>query len=403
MTPKSIMLIAGEASGDANAAELVKALAETLPRYTDTDEVQPLTGGLRPTFFGAGGPRMAEAGVELAHDMTRESVVGLLEVAAKWRTFQRIFNKLLDLAIEREPDVIILIDFGEFNGRFAKAIRKHLRKHAGIFYNWQPKIVRYVSPQVWASRPGRAYKLPETIDLLLCLFSFEKEWYAKRVPQLKVEWVGHPIIDRHASSPPPPTSRPQPPSVVLLPGSRAGELKRHLPVMLEAARLISAKQNVRFLMILPSEAMAAQARRFGLDSIPNLEIQIGGLSQALSQATVSIASTGTVTLECAYFGVPTVAIYKTSAITYQIARRIIHVRFLAMPNLLADDVVFPELIQNEATGPKIAQETLSILTNPARHAEIQAKLKKIILSLGPTGAAHRAAQAIAKLLNGGNF
>lgn len=388
MTPRKIMFVAGEASGDFNAAELVKVLGEQLPGSS---------------FFGAGGQKMAEAGVELAFDMTAQSAVGLSDVLIKLPVFRRMFLELVRLAANRQPDVIILVDFGGFNRRFAAAIRNYVRSHASEIGAWNPRIVQYVSPQVWASRPGRAAKMAKDIDLLLCLFPFEKEWYAQRVPQLRVECVGHPLFDRHAqrgtASLPVAESRPdQPPRVVLLPGSRHAELRRHLPVIIAAAQIIATKTAVHFEMVLPNETLAAQARASGVASVPGLEIKIGGLSQALSTATIAVASTGTVTLECAYFGVPTVAIYKTSWSTYEIGRRIIKVRFLAMPNLLADRALFPELIQHDATGENIARESLALLNDAERRREVQEGLKEIMTSLGGPGAAERAAQAVIELL-----
>ena len=403
MNQKSVMLIAGEASGDAVAAELVRTLADALPQAAETDEVQPMTSSLRPRFFGAGGPKMAEAGVELAFDMTRQSAIGLSDVLKKLPVFERMFRQLLAMAKERQPDLIVLVDFGGFNRRFAHAIRKMVRASQSVFFNWSPKIVQYVSPQVWASRPGRGAKLAKDINLLLCLFPFEKQWYAQHVPQLRVECVGHPLFDRHAAAGfrfPVPRGLEQnteEPSIVLLPGSRTAELRRHLPEMVGAVQRISAQAKAHFTMVLPNDALLTQALTFGTDAIPNLKLQIGGLSSALARATLAIASTGTVTLECAYFAVPTVAIYKTSWSTYEIARRIIKVRFLAMPNLLADEVLFPELIQHDATAEKIARESLALLGNPNRRQEIQAKLQSIMTSLGGPGAGQRAARAIASL------
>src|ERR1041385_3264048 len=202
MAPKRFMLIAGEASGDMLAAELVRALREKLAGGPSrrTAESQPLQTALAPKFFGAGGPRLAAEGVELAFDLTQHSVIGLWEVIKNYGKFKRLFDQLLRLAIERQPDAIVCVDFSGFNRRFAHAVRQHVRSHRGPFYNWNPKIIQYVSPQVWASRPGRAHKLARDIDLLLTLFPFEKDWYAARVPELRVEFVGHPMIDRYASA-----------------------------------------------------------------------------------------------------------------------------------------------------------------------------------------------------------
>jgi lipid-A-disaccharide synthase len=181
MKPKAFMLIAGEASGDLLAAELVAAL-----RVAPESQANPFP----PEFFGAGGSHMAKAGVELAFDLTQHSVIGISEVAKKYFEFRRMFNLLFQLAIECQPDVIIGVDYGGFNLRFARAIKNHIRKHRSEFNNWNPKIVQYVSPQVWASRAGRAYEMAETHDLLLSIFPFEKAWYAERVPKLRVEFVG---------------------------------------------------------------------------------------------------------------------------------------------------------------------------------------------------------------------
>src|SRR6266516_5394320 len=185
----SLMLIAGEASGDLLAAELVKALKQS-------PEIRAMP--FPPEFFGAGGPRMAEAGVDLAVNLTQYSVIGLSDSLKQYWQFKRIFDQLFQLALEREPDVIICVDFSGFNRRFAGVIRKYIRARRGTFLNWDPKIVQYVSPQVWASRPSRARQLERDVDLLLSIFPFEKEWYARHAPGLRVEFVGHPMVDRFA-------------------------------------------------------------------------------------------------------------------------------------------------------------------------------------------------------------
>jgi len=373
MTPKTIMVVAGDPSGDAIAADLVRALAAALP-------------GAR--FIGAGGPRMAEAGVANSFDLTADAVIGLSDVWRKLPRFGRYKRELTRLAMAQKPELIILVDFSYFNQRLARAIRRQASA------DWRPSMVKYVSPQVWASRPGRAPDMARDFDLLLCLFPFEKDWYARHVPEFRVEFVGHPMFDRF----PAPVRKPSlVPTVLLLPGSRRAELKRHLPVMLGAARLIAAQQSVRFKLVTPSEEMAALARAFPADAGPEMEVQIGHLAEALSETTVAMASTGTVTLECAYFGVPAVALYKTSLQTYLIARQVVTVKYLSMPNILADEPLFPEFIQHEATAANLARAALELLANPARRAEIQSKLARVISTLGGPGAAHRAAAAILKL------
>ncbi len=398
------MVIAGEASGDALAAELVQALrVAVLDRDTSaTRDVQPIRTGLAPTFFGAGGPKLAAAGVELAFDMTQHAVIGLGEVLKNYAKFKRLFRQLLQLAIERQPDVIVCVDFSGFNRRFAQAVRRHVRKHLGPFFNWNPKIVQYVSPQVWASRPGRARAMATAYDLVLSIFPFEPEWYAARVPQLRVEFVGHPIIDRYANSERGKQGPREgaPPMIALLPGSRAGELRRHLPVVLGAwDKIKGTLPAASAVMVFPNEELLRTARAsFGNSPSDGLSFQVGGLAEQLGRASLAIASTGTVTMECAYFGVPTVALYKTSWSTYQIGKRIVQVKFLAMPNLLANAEIFPEFIQEAATPENVASAALGLLNDPAGRREVQSRLSNIVAGLGEHGANRRAAAAILSLI-----
>jgi len=379
------MLIAGEASGDLLAAELVSALRGQLP------DAQ---------FFGAGGAKMAADGVELAFDLTQHSVIGISDVLKKYFEFRRLFHQLLALAIERQPDVVIGVDYGGFNLRFGQAIKRYVRDNP--FSKWDPKIVQFVSPQVWASRPGRADKLARDYDLLLSIFPFEKAWYAKRVPQLRVEFVGHPMIGRFTNDDLRLTSGPRPSAsivnrqsqILLLPGSRKSELQRHLPVLLAALKLIQEKlPAVKAKMVLPNPSLMTLAKSLGAD----LEIQIGELPWALAESDVALASTGTVTMECAFFGVPTVTLYKTSWLTYQIARRIVTVKSLTMPNLLAGETVYPEFIQHYATPENLSRAALELLQDESRRTKIKLQLAKVISSLGEPGAAGRAANAVLSL------
>ena len=404
------MLIAGEASGDLLAAELVSALLAASKQGGD---------GRGPQFFGAGGAKMAEAGVELAFDMTEHAVVGFSDVVKNYFKFRRLFKQLIALAIKRKPDVIIGVDFGGFNLRFGHAVKQYVRDNP--FSKWNPKIVQFVSPQVWASRPGRADLLAADYDLLLSIFPFEKDWYAKRTPKLRVEFVGHPMVERFASE----KRVPQAPifknSILLLPGSRKSELQRHLPPMLGALKLIQSKlPEIRAKVVLPNrelkkelvksmnqitKELARGGRKIGLNSMPsdpesspnNVEFQIGSLPQALMQADLAIASTGTVTMECAFFGVPTVTLYKTSWFNYEIAKRIVTVKWATMPNILANEEIFPEFIQNAATPESISGAALELLQNESRRAKIKSQLAEIVSSLGETGATRRAAAAIQSL------
>ena len=378
MTPKTFMLIAGETSGDLLASELVSALREKLPDAK---------------FFGAGGPKMSAAGVDLAFDLTQHAVTGITDVLKNIFKFRQLFNQLLALASERQPDAIIGVDYGGFNLRFGHAIKEYVRTNTGA---WNPKIIQFVSPQVWASRPKRANRLAADYDLLLSIFPFEKDWYAQRVPKLRVEFVGHPMLDRTR---PPAVSNPidlATPQVLLLPGSRRSELQRHLPPMLDALKLIREKlPAAKAKMVLPNEALLPLAKSAGA----NVEIQIGRLPDALARADVALASTGTVTMECAFFGVPTVTLYKTSGLTYQIGKRLITVTSLTMPNLLAAETVYPEFIQDDATPENLAGAALALLQDPMRREKIKTQLTKIIASLGQPGAAKHAAAAVLSLFS----
>ncbi len=379
------MLIAGEASGDLLAAELVAALRGQLPGAQ---------------FFGAGGAKMSAAGVELAFDLTQHSVIGVSDVLKNLLKFRRLFNQLLALAIERKPDVVIGVDYGGFNLRFGQAVKKYVREN--LFSKWNPKIVQFVSPQVWASRPGRADKLARDYDLLLSIFPFEKDWYARRVPSLRVDFVGHPMIGRFTNddlrftrgSAAGASIVNRKSQILLLPGSRKSELQRHLPVMLAALKTIQEKlPAAKAKMVLPNPALVTLSKSLGA----NLEIQIGELPWALAESDVALASTGTVTMECAFFGVPTVTLYKTSWLTYQIAKRIVTVKSLTMPNLLAGETVYPEFVQHDATPENLSRAALELLQDEARRKQIKAQLVKIIASLGEPGAAGRAANAVLSL------
>ena len=416
MNPTSIMVIAGEPSGDALAAELVQALRAEAEFHCHPTVPELL-------FFGAGGPKLAAVGVELAVDMTAHAVIGLWEVIKHYGQFRRIFGDLLKLAVEKQPELLVCVDFSGFNRRFARAVRKAAARTKG---RWQPRIVQYVSPQVWASRPGRATKMADDYDLLLTIFPFEKDWYAKRAPKLRVEFVGHPLLDRFADWRGQPEPRPVPHEhlTLLLPGSRPGELARHLPPMLDAARRIGMEVDSGFLVVLPSEALLPvfvrhcrlfargqvnlpdtavtnlpQARALARQVFRGLDVQIGHLPEALCAATVALAATGTVTMECAFFKVPTIALYKTSWGTYQIGKRIVTVKYLAMPNLLAGEAIYPEFVQNAATGNNLSEAALLLLRTPSRREEMKAKLTRVIAALGSTGANVRAARAVWSLLD----
>ena len=388
---KTILMIAGEASGDLLGAELI----ESIRRQPGGDEVD---------FIGAGGPRMEAASLRPEFDLSEHAVVGIWEVLKNYFKFRRLFRHLFELATRREPDAIVLIDYPGFNLRFANAIRRYNAQGDGAFREWQPKIICYVSPQLWAWKEGRVHQVAKDIDLMLSIFPFEKDWYAERVPSFAVEFVGHPLVDRYPVAKPAEKTVPldpdlftEQPTLLLLPGSRRREIDKHLPVMLEAAVIFSEKIKTRLRMVLPREEMLDLARRH-IPTGTEIDLQAGGLAKALGQASLAIASSGTVTMECAWFRVPTVVLYKTSQLTNALGRALLKVPYLAMPNLLAEEELFPEFIQSAANADNLAEASLRLLRDKAERTRILDGLDRVATRLGQPGAAPRAAQAVLAIL-----
>lgn len=379
-----VMILAGEPSGDALAADLVSEIRRTVGE-----------GELIPSFFGIGGPKLKDAGVELLENMTRLTVFGLFDVARRFFHFKRIFRRVLKEAKQRQPKWIILVDYGGFNLRFAKALRSWSDKKANLFANWTPRIVYYVPPQVWASREGRAAVLASTVDLVISIFPFEKNWYRERFPKLPVKYVGDPMSTRfrhfrlsacaNASA-----SSSSPPQIALLPGSRPQEIGRHLPLMLEAFEKLRRFQECQATVVTPNPNLM---QRFQTMIPTDVKRQVGNAAEVLQRSTVAIAASGAVTRECAYLKVPAVVIYKLPWLDYQIAKRAVKIRHIAMPNILAGETIFPELIQEAATPKAIAQKALRLLNSEER-VRIAAALDRVILSLGPPGASRQAAREI---------
>ena len=386
-TPKTIFLIAGEASGDTLGTELINSIRN-----------QP--NGKNIEFIGTGGQKMKMAGLQQLFDLTEHAVVGFWEVLKNYFKFRKLFQQLINLAIKNEPDAIVLIDYPGFNLRFARAIRNHQRKGTGAFKKWQPKIIAFVSPQIWAWKENRLKQITSDFDLMLSIFPFEKSWYAKRAPNFAVEFVGHPLVDRFSiekAENKKTTSNPDlftdHPEVLLLPGSRQRELEKHLPVMLDAVATITTELKIKVRIVLPDEKMLSLAK----DIVPTgteIALQIGNLEKSLNHASLTIASSGTVTMECAWFRVPTVVLYKTSLITYTIGKLLLKVPYVAMPNILAEKEIFPEFIQNKATSDNIAKASLRILQDSIERQQILTGLEHIASQLGEPGATTRAAKAI---------
>ncbi len=354
------MFIAGEASGDNHSAVVIR---EIKARRPDAE------------IFGAGGPKMRDAGMELLVDLTEHAVVGLVEVLKHYGTFKKVFNQLIAEAERHKPDAVILTDYPGFNLRFAAQMKRR-----GI------KVIYFISPQVWAWRASRAKQIERDVDLLLTIFPFEKAWYAEHAPKLKVEFVGHPMKDRIQESEV--RSQKEERLVLLLPGSREKEVAKIFPVM--AAAIEKMPADVKFVAASVSERTAAMMEH------PRVEVQIGKAHELMQRATLAITASGTATMECAFFGCPMVVVYKVNPLTYLLGRMLVKVNWIAMPNVIAGREIVREFIQHDATPEAVATAANELLASEERRARMKEDLAKVIAALGEKGAGGRAAEAILK-------
>lgn len=351
------MFIAGEASGDANAAALIRAL------------------GRNVQTFGAGGPKMRAAGMELVLDLTQHAVVGLVEVLKNYGKFKRIFNDLVLEADLRKPDAVVLVDFPGFNLRFAAQMKKR-----GI------KVFYYISPQLWAWHASRAKQIERDVDLMLTIFPFEKAWYAKHAPKLRVEFVGHPFAERGQRS-----GMRSPKMVLLLPGSREREVAKIWPVM---AEVVDKMPDVKFV------AAAVDARTAAMMKHPRVRVEVGKARDWMREATLAITASGTATMECAFCGCPMIVVYKVNWLTYLVGRALVKVKWLGMPNVIAGRAIVPEFIQQEASPNRIVAAAKELIEDKAKRATMQRELATVISTLGGPGAGERAARLILASLRG---
>jgi lipid-A-disaccharide synthase len=369
------MISCGEASGDMYAGALAREILALDPTATIT---------------GFGSDRLREAGATLVADFKGLSVTGLLEVARVLPRTYATYRRLLAHAVATRPDVFVALDFPDFNFRLARAARS-----AGI------PVVYYISPQLWAWRPGRMKTMKRIADCVLVIFPFEAEIYQKA--GLPVQWVGHPMLD--VMRPPAPRGAfladrgidPTKPVVALLPGSRRNELREILPDLVEAASLIRASLPDAQFLLARAPHLAGElfeplrsARARGLD-IKSVE---GRADDVLASADVALVASGTVTVQAALHECPMVVVYRLSPFTYRLGRPFVHVDTFAMANLVAGRRVVPELIQKAFTPAAVAREALAVLKDPAVAARVRADLRAVRAKLGAPGASRRAAQAV---------
>ena len=357
------MFIAGEASGDAHAAELIKALRTQAPDVN---------------VFGAGGPKMKAAGMELLLDLAEHAVVGLVEVLKNYGRFRRMFWDLVGEAEKRKPDAVVLVDFPGFNLRFAAQMKKR-----GI------KVIYYISPQLWAWHANRAKQIEREVDLMLTIFPFEKDWYAKHAPKLHVEFVGHPFAERIEKLGA--GSQKSEDLILLLPGSREREVAKIFPIMTRVVDLMPP--DLKFV------AAAVNAQSAAMMKHPGVTVEIGNAHELMQRAALAITASGTATMECAFFGCPMIVVYKVNWLTYLIGRMVVTVSWLAMPNVIAGREIVPEFIQHDAKPNMIARQALELLQDAYRREAMRHDLAAVVESLGGAGASERAAKLILAALS----
>ncbi len=344
-----VLISAGEASGDLYASRVVDALRARRP---DTE------------FFGCAGPRMQAAGVRPIVDSRSIAVVGLVEVLVHIPRVWREFRKLTRAMVVERPDVAVLTDAPDFHLRLAKRLHRH-----GI------PVVYLIAPQAWAWRQGRVRTMRANIDRLLCIFPFEEDFFRRHgVP---VTYIGHPLARAIRSSLKPAGGR----IIALLPGSRHGEVERHMPILIEAARRISAGHPVTFVLALPP-GFGVEKTSFW-ERIRGSSIQVieGSTWDVLGQAELALAASGTVTVEAALLGVPMVTFYRVNALSWMLGRWLVRAPFLSMVNLIAGRRVVPELIQSEMTAEQIAAEAVRLLDSETARSAMRADLAEVAAKL----------------------
>ena len=378
MKKKSILIVAGETSGDLQASHLVKSLLSKNPHLK---------------IFGIGGKRMEAAGVEIIHDIVELAVVGFIEVIRHLGTFKKIFAELSMLLETRRPDLVILVDYPGFNLRFAR-----LAKEKNI------PVVYYISPQIWAWGKNRIAEIKKYVDKMIVIFGFEEELYKEA--GVKVNFVGHPFLDivrpswkkeetlkhlhlNHHSL-----------KVSLLPGSRKKEIERHLPVMLSSCEKIKlVLPEVEFILSRCRELDRSIYKRIisrskiKPHSLENRPYEIMDISDLV------ILSSGSATLETAIMQKPMVIIYKTSFITWLLAKNMIKIPDIGLVNVVAGKRIVPELTQFRVRAEDISKEALEILNNEDRQENIKKGLRQVKQKLGERGATERASHIIQKLLD----
>jgi lipid-A-disaccharide synthase len=376
MPPIPLLLSAGEASGDMYAARLATALK----KRADLE------------IFGMGGPQMRAAGVDIVTDYSEVSVVGITEILSHLPSLIRAMRRLVAEAERRQPAFAILTDFPGFHLRLARKLKR--RRVRNIYY---------ICPQFWAWRPWRVRIVRRRFAQALCIFPFEEKFYGDAgVP---VKFIGHPLVGAvHASLDRQEFFReqnldPQKKLITILPGSRAAELRQHLPILREACQRIHRESPSQFVLAAAPGADLASLREAWPPQLP-LKIVVGQTYNALAAADAAIVSSGTATIEAALLDVPMVVVYRVTPLTALLAKPLVRTPFFSMVNLIAGKPAVPELMQNDFTPDRVSAEILRLLNDQTARESLRLDLAEVRLRLGPPGAVERAADAILQLVAG---
>lgn len=367
------MISVGEASGDLHGASIADALKELEPDIR---------------IFGMGGQAMRKAGVEIVHDIADLGIIGFVEVVKNLPRFFRLRDELIDLMKKEQPDVLLVIDYPDFNMRLAPKTRE-----LGI------PVVSYIPPSAWAWRKGRAKSVAKIVDKIASIFPFEAEVYQKAGAD--VEFVGHPLIDIIKPSMDKEKAykffgiNSNHPVILLLPGSRKHEIENLLPVMLKSAEKIKLiYPECQFILPVAStisqEMLQGMIKQYSV----NVKLTFENTYDLMAIADSAIAASGTVTLEAAILGLPTVVIYKMAAMTYFIGRLLVKIPNISLPNIVAGKRIIPELLQYEVNADNIARETLALLPSSEQGEKVRKELLVVKEKLGAGGAVKRAAQVV---------
>ena len=372
---KSILIVAGEASGDLHGSKVVEALRQMDPQVR---------------IVGMGGNHLRRAGAEVLIDSSRLAVVGITEVLGRLGDLIRAYRKLKEMIHSQEIGLLLLIDFPDFNLSLAG-----VAKEAGV------PVFYYISPQVWAWRSGRIQKIVQRVSRMAVIFPFEVALYQEA--GLNAEFVGHPLMDTlgQMENPSPPGGEGWRgnPLIALLPGSRHKEVKALLPEMIRAAEIISRKRSeVGFLLALAPTIARKDVEEMLSSGGFRVQVVEGMTYQAIRAADLVWVASGTATLETAILGKPMVIAYQVSPLSYWVGRAMIRVQWIGLVNIVAGRTLVPELIQKEARGERIAEETLRILEDEPYRTGMIEGLAEVKQKLGAPGAAERVARMALEMI-----